>query len=547
MLRKFLIQGYRFTTSPTPKISIPYAIKRSPTELLEALNSTVGTDKTAPHYSFIDDPLCIPSTDDQKNSYFVARELGKRTARILAKEWPTLFMYDIDEPRLPIFRPKNSPDIKMLEGTETELIELIEAQKVKIAVECYEKIRANGIDISEKVQMDLFKLVVYCNENDLFDDEAEDLPCLRKTKSEILPKEWVQQGIAELLFETTEKTPETYSIMIAGLCRYSSDYSLKKAHQLYNEMLNKKMVPYIEVFNALMSTSGKDYIKYLKKINELKIQPNTETMNSCILCARNGKYNDRFDFIQKLILEFKQFNVEPNFGTYRLILKYLTPGNHEKTPEIDSIFVSVLDQILKRLENASEIKYENVNDAQFFITALTIAVDKNNEDLVKRVEKIYTDRKNKVKFISFVDETYFYKHYLHYNMIKLPLDEFEKIYKEHVPRVCGVNQIMSKFLVSRLLLEPKWSFIKRIIEDSIVSNKIAYLDVARNVRKLLLTVDEDKLSPSDLINFRKLLLRCLDIWADFIKFNEETNQIKAGACDGQFVEETKKMFSKYID
>uniref|UniRef100_A0A0K0F9F3 Small ribosomal subunit protein mS39 n=1 Tax=Strongyloides venezuelensis TaxID=75913 RepID=A0A0K0F9F3_STRVS len=552
MLRNFVIQTNRHCTSTIPKISVPYAIKRTPTELLEALNSTVGVDKTASHFAFIDDPITIPSTKFRKQTYFQAKELGKRAARHLASEWPTLFMYDIDEPRLPVFRPTLPLSMIHFEGTEEELVKMIEAREIKTAVECYEKIRANGVDVSDKVQMDLFKLIVYYNENDIPYQDIEKFPALRNFYSDKLLPLWNEQGLAELLFETIKKTPETYSIMIAGMCKHASSYSANRAKELYKEMLENNMVPCIEAFNGLISISqNQDSLRYLEQINKYKIQPTVDTMNACIMVAKKlDKMKSRLDFIQRLILEFRFANVKPNLYTYHLILNYLTPKTMKKKPEDYKFVISVLDQIVTDLEMANEIKIENCNDSEFFKTAINVAADANNSKLVERIEKIYSDKKNTVKFINFQDEDNYYYKYLIYNIIKLPLPELEKLYKELVPRVCGVYKDTLRLLMDRLFSAPRWSFIKRVVEDSFTINVLNQKSFSKDIRKLLLSVEVHSLSSEDFLDYRGTLLRCLDIWSEILQKNKKTVSnyvLILPNIDDEFITETKKAFSKYIN
>ncbi|VDK25845.1 unnamed protein product [Anisakis simplex] len=120
---------------------------------MEALSETVGVDTTAPHFAFIDDPATIPTTQQARKNYYLARELGRRAARQLAAEWPTLFMYDRDEPRLEAFRPKAIPDPLQMEANEENLSELINMKEVINAVKLYERIRAENIEVSSELQV----------------------------------------------------------------------------------------------------------------------------------------------------------------------------------------------------------------------------------------------------------------------------------------------------------------------------------------------------------------------------------------------------------
>ncbi|VDL81759.1 unnamed protein product, partial [Nippostrongylus brasiliensis] len=144
-------------------VEIPPAIKRGPTDLLRALSETVGVDPTAPHFAFIDDPAMIPSTAAMKRNYYMAKEMGKRAARQLAEEWPTLFALDRDEPYLPAFRPQKPADPLQVAPTEENVLSMIEKREVEDAVRLYERIRADNTEVSQETQMELFKLVTYYN------------------------------------------------------------------------------------------------------------------------------------------------------------------------------------------------------------------------------------------------------------------------------------------------------------------------------------------------------------------------------------------------
>ncbi|KAK6018526.1 hypothetical protein OSTOST_15884 [Ostertagia ostertagi] len=136
-----------------PKVVIPPAIKRGPTDLLRALSETVGVDPTAPHFAFIDDPATIPSTAATKRTYYMAKEMGKRAARQLAEEWPTLFALDRDDPYLPAFRPQKPADPLQVAPTEENVLSMIEKREVEDAVRLYERIRADNIEVSQETQV----------------------------------------------------------------------------------------------------------------------------------------------------------------------------------------------------------------------------------------------------------------------------------------------------------------------------------------------------------------------------------------------------------
>ena len=47
--------------------------------------------------------------------------MGRRSARLLAEEWPTLFAFDRDQPELPAFRPAKAAELIEKEALTDEL------------------------------------------------------------------------------------------------------------------------------------------------------------------------------------------------------------------------------------------------------------------------------------------------------------------------------------------------------------------------------------------------------------------------------------------
>ena len=310
---------------------VPNAIKREPTDLLKALNSTVGTDKTAPHFAFIDDPTTIPTTANQKRTYFLAKELGKRAARQLAAEWPTLFMFDRDYPRLPAFRPEKPLDPLEVEPTEENLRKLVETKDVEAAVRLFERIQSGGKDISKTLQLDLFHLLAYYNSKDVPLTEIEEWPGVRNFFESGADQKWVEAGMADLLFESLEKTPDTYSTMIAALCKFPTETSVIRAKALLREMLSSKLQPHEEAFNYLISVSNPDeVVGLLKEMNKAKVSPSVRTFNSCLKVASkvNG-FQSQYKQIRQILGEMRQLNIEPTLTTYSHVLEVLLPSRNK--------------------------------------------------------------------------------------------------------------------------------------------------------------------------------------------------------------------------
>lgn len=73
------------------RIEIPNRVQRSPTDILNALASTVGRDPTAPHYKYHDDPYLIPMSNVGKRTFAMAQEAGRKAAKFIREEHRDVF------------------------------------------------------------------------------------------------------------------------------------------------------------------------------------------------------------------------------------------------------------------------------------------------------------------------------------------------------------------------------------------------------------------------------------------------------------------------
>lgn len=176
----------------------------------------------------------------------------------MAAEWPTLFAYDKDFPRLAAFRPQKLPDPLQIEPTEANLKSMIDAREVRDAVMLYERIRSENVEVSNEVQLDLFRLVTYYNAREVPFSEEVDWHGLRAYGIS-QPSQWeqvqdpsfdvrmerLQAGIADLLYETLEKNEEVNSTLIAGLCKHASHESVTRARnvlQVFTSLLGANFI-----------------------------------------------------------------------------------------------------------------------------------------------------------------------------------------------------------------------------------------------------------------------------------------------------------------
>jgi len=72
------------------------------------------------------------------------------------EEWPTLFMFDRDHPRLAVFRPEKPPDPRNFDPNEinlamTNLAKMIQNRQVRDAMELFKKMEGRQIPNDIKV------------------------------------------------------------------------------------------------------------------------------------------------------------------------------------------------------------------------------------------------------------------------------------------------------------------------------------------------------------------------------------------------------------
>ncbi|CAJ0594490.1 unnamed protein product [Cylicocyclus nassatus] len=514
----------------TAKVNIPPAIKRGPTDLLRALSETVGVDTTAPHFAFIDDPAMIPSTAATKRNYYMAKEMGKRAARQLAEEWPTLFALDRDDPYLPAFRPQKPADPLQVDPTEANLLSMIEKREVQDAVMLYERMRGENMEVSQETQMELFKLVTYYNGKNVPFSEWEEWHGMR-TFGENEPSTWTQGGIADLLYEVLPHTPETTSVMIAGLAKFATNESVSRAKELYKE-LSSKSNPHAQAYDALMAVSNwKDAQALMKDMAAKKVKPSLSTWN-CLLTAAGKQSNvsERLAAFEKIIGEMSVAGVTPNLATYHVILNSIIQnlpsfedkGTEKKRDAALTVAMSWISEMLTELESRPSLDVSSVKDHCFFLDAMGLINYAGNLEMAERLVKLYENSANKVKMPALTAEGMFYNRYLLLFVERVSsMEEIEKKYKELVPRLVGVSRQLTLAMADKLKQSPRWTLLVRLIEDGICARQMVDIRVGQVFRELLIDTHYQALSAEHREEYSKLIHRLVDIWIEFSRFTEE--------------------------
>ncbi|EGT54300.1 hypothetical protein CAEBREN_22809 [Caenorhabditis brenneri] len=517
------------------KLTIQPAIERSPTDLLNALSETVGPDTTAPHFAYIDDPITIPSTQSAKKTYFMAKEFGKRAARELATEWPTLFAFDRDQPRLPAFRPQHLADPLQVAPTEKSLLAMIESREVQDSCILYERMRSENVEVSEKTQMELFRLVTYYNSSNIPYSEWENWAGMRNY-GEDGQSVWKSGAVADLLFETLPKTDESVSIMISGLCKYSDHGTLDRARQLYKEHRATNGKIYREAFNGLIGASSYSVAKKLAaEMASQNISPDIHTFNSLFTAAtKSGKFEERVKSITEIIGEMKELGVEPALSSYHIIVKNLIDSKLLDSEKRESdeqknaynrqltLAVSWLNEILSGISGQNLVPVTSKCNL-FFVEAMGILYRASNEKLAEQLLSIYESKTNQVKMPEFTIQSMFYNRYLQLAIEQTAsLNRIYDLYTSMVPRLVGVNNSLSSLVFRKITAasDRHWLLLRRVINDVIASGQLNGA-LGEEVRKQLCEVQLHTLGTSEREQFTALVQKLVAVWIEFSKFTEE--------------------------
>ncbi|KAK5967684.1 Protein PTCD3 mitochondrial [Trichostrongylus colubriformis] len=513
-----------------PKVVIPPAIKRGPTDMLRALSETVGVDPTAPHFAFIDDPAMIPTTAANKRTYYMAKEMGKRAARQLAEEWPTLFALDRDDPYLPAFRPQKPADPLQVAPTEENVLSMIEKREVEDAVRLYERIRADDIDVSQEVQTELFKLVTYYNGKNVPFSEWEEWHGMRAF-GENEPNKWTPAGLADLLFEVLPHSPEIVSIYIAGLIKFATPESIEKAKELH-EGFSSTGILRREAYDALISVANwKDAKGLFKEMSVKKVKPDTSTWNALLSSASQlNVLPERLSAFENVIGEMLAVGVQPSLETYRNVVNSIAESvprtdskdAEKKTNTILSVGISWLSEMLSDMEARSTLELRSTKDHLFFLDAMGMAYQAANMDIAERLVRLYENPANNVKLPALPTEGIFYTRYLLLFIEKTSsMEEIEKKYKELVPRLVGVSRQLTLAVAEKLKHSPRWTLLRRLIEDGICARQMVDFRVAPTFRNLLIDLHYQALSVQHREEYTNLVRRMVDIWVEFSRFTDE--------------------------
>lgn len=451
-------------------IIIPERIERGPTDILKALAATVGTDYTAPHYKYHDDPYLIPVSNISKRTYALAKESGKKAAKYFLEKYPDLFENNPAQPNIEAFLPPEEITADS-EVTEMTLVNCIKDYDVINSINAYNNLMKKGTEISQETRQLLLELLCFYNGQEPLPDEYLETRWLKQKSDSENKKLWRKDNLADKIFdEMKEKDSKAYCTLIQGLCKY---YQSNRAYNLYEEMKEKNLCPNVETYNSLISICP--FLKessearwtmvkeLLTEMSQQGLMPNLETINTLLdVISRFGKMQTAKSFSLEVLSEMKYLNIVPSLGTWYYILTIFCKEKGPVSP--------ILYEIMEYIEG-KEFEIHHPKDVYFFVTAMDVCcyylVDK---DLAYRVHNLLLHGNNYSLIGDSYKESIYYRLFFQLICRTENIDIVFDFYNRYVPNIYTPEPSVMDELIQAVNLSGEFHYLPQLWSDIIFFN-----------------------------------------------------------------------------
>ncbi|XP_023938171.2 protein PTCD3 homolog, mitochondrial [Bicyclus anynana] len=429
-------------------ISPPPRIARSPTDILQALAATVGTDPSAAHYKYHDDPYLIPQSNYRKRSYALSAEAGRKAAAWIRDEHAELFTmrewdppmkmktpYFNADPQIEAFAPKPiyNDESKV---TEEDLRYTIQNALLEDAIKVFELL--GGVDnLNDELKLSLLQLLCFYNEKEPVSLEWLEERWFSAATRERQSTTWKLGGLADKIFTAMEpKTSEAYSAIIQGMAKY---YQAERAHVLAQEAREQGIPLSTTVYNSLLGCVG--FLKegvtlrvealksILNEMNEQGLSPNSETLSACLRSISSWGSGKALQTVAlQVVAECRQLGIAPSLSAYYYLLCLFCK---EQGPRID-----ILTNIIADLENRESIEATQATDTNFFITAMGVCSDHLQDvNLAERVHALLMKGDNYKLVGDAYKESIYYRHLVTVTCKYAPFEKTTQLLDTLVPNI----------------------------------------------------------------------------------------------------------------
>ncbi|XP_072025797.1 small ribosomal subunit protein mS39-like [Amphiura filiformis] len=466
-------------TAPNDTIIIPTRKPRDAYAVLQALGNTVGKDPTGQPYIYHDDPHLAPRSMRERRDYRRSLESGRKAAQFVIQKNPKLFLsYQHDEPKIESLYPP-LPEYAMKDPGDEAIMERVDENDIKGAWEMYQSTVQAGQEVSLETSNALLDMLCFhgnqarpslvelvdksiataqelqaalkddTQEEELDEDaikgEAEEAESVSGQKSDAKDKRkkrkqdqfevtWIDGNEAEQLFEAIkEKNAPSYSALIQGMVKHNAHV---KAFNMYNEMQQKKYIPDVRAYNALIEAvpfirdNPEDVWQVLeqllKQMSKEDIQPTLYTFNAVMRVLTKNRDVGRFYGMQ-VINEMKAIGIEPSLGTYASLL------NIHVNPKYPVKQANVLYDILDDLED-QEFVLRHPRDEFFFFEAMCVCSNAKDLELAYKLDALLNTGSNSMLLGGMSFQNMYYSRF--FNLITQfeSVDAMLEYYEQLVPQ-----------------------------------------------------------------------------------------------------------------
>ncbi|XP_020619178.1 pentatricopeptide repeat domain-containing protein 3, mitochondrial-like isoform X2 [Orbicella faveolata] len=401
--------------------------KRDPMAVLRALASTVQPNPALPSPEFFEDAFLLPKAKFKQAECLLAKKSGVEAAKYVISKCPEIFPLRKPNPMWEI--EDVATDIADVQSEE-QLKGFIKTRNAKNAVQAYERLKEQGVEVSLETQNELLDLAAQHLGNvsveealepvetgssfltietkeekadtddgdsnsdsdsvdEGFDDEA------RNEDNDYNPvrNQWKKGNYAEQMFESmTTKDGSTYEAMVLGLVKHNSG---SEAYELFKEMrATGHQVSVMTYYLMFMGIAKCDDVenKWEKALNLVKLMgeepivlPNLKTFNSLLRIAAVSSDGDKSStqLALGLIREMLAMGIEPSLESFNQVLRaeYLPVWEERRRakslPEQNAKAIgdpSVLDMVITHLESFPKLPpMSDPRDTAFFHSAMSAA------------------------------------------------------------------------------------------------------------------------------------------------------------------------------
>ncbi|KZS11201.1 protein PTCD3 homolog, mitochondrial isoform X1 [Daphnia magna] len=548
--RSIVPNGNSFSTE-TKEIVIPNYIPRGPTDILEALASTVKRDPTAPHFKFHDDPYLIPASNHAKRTYALAQEAGRKAANWIKHEHAELFQHRNAEPFIQAFAPAE----KLTETTpitEDLLKKYIHTAQVANAIHVYGKL--DSAAISPETRQSFLEFVAFYNEDDQLNQDFVEERWFKsgmKGKDQIR-QTWKNNGLAEAVFNSMErKTPEAYCALICGMAKHGKAVG---AWEYYNQMLAEGFAPNLTTYNSIFKIAGivrEDAEHQIRLIDETLrnmvhagIKPNVRTLNSILeSISRIPIYRVAREKSLQVLSDFKSIGVKPSLGSYYFLLKIFC---REKGP-INNILVGIVNRLEYEMP-----PLQDLHDVAFFAEAMRVC-NYHLEDvqLAKRLHDLLCLPQNQALIGDSYKESIYYRCFLLLLTRAEGPEALMEMYRHLVPNIYTPEQSVFEAVVKSVAECSAVHYVPELWSDAV------YMDMGEreSILEVLLEAlasgsgpDSNTVSDKDDVDPVLATARAITAHVDnFLQVAEEKNRPTPLRWTGSMLGNLAKLFLQYGD